>query len=641
MDTAPRIGNGQTNAPPADKLQLLPVRFRRDPADRAGIDPQHGMMPAKRPEAYYLDALPAVFQPDVALPGPLGVAEKFAGAEVILLNPGTSSAEVLGILTRFPEIKCLHVIESSEANLAAIRSQLGAEAGDRPLPELAGYCTDLRHLPEALAGRADLVVAINIFDPKADRLFRQDAVDQISRVLKLGGLFYSGGVTIRWTDEVTPLSLVTIPVAAELLERVGYSDALPPPVFFLKRPTDAPIPTRAEAEEGTLREWWNKVVSLIGSGAEADEAVAVEAPFVPRVEAGRGEPNAAPWNFLITKPAIRRPAMEWTPKADDPFGNLTLSTLLQHNPETGMRVFRVREHPEVVLKLMKPFEGDIPDDPLDWEKLSKSKTLKRENQALKLLKGLRFIPQRIAHGYDPLTGWYAIVVEYEASSSLDDFMDRQYHRHRRHHETAAEVEGALQAVLMVLNSLEIVHGKGLVHQDLKPGHVLLRPDSREAVLIDWGLARRIDEPLSEEKRSISWLHAPPERADIDVLAHAAIHQDLYAVGVMLLQLGSDVDLKPQPRFLFDYFLKHGCMPTAAELETGLRLLWKWAAPVIARAISSRKDRPGYANHRFTSAAEMARELVQRHGKTPAALPAHNLSDREPTPPHRPGMDIGQ
>jgi SAM-dependent methyltransferase len=577
------------------------------------------MMPAKRPEPYYLDALPAIFQPGVALPGPLGVAERFTGAEVVLLNPGPSSAEVLGILTRFPEIKFLHVIESSEAHLAAIRSELEAEGGDRSLPELAGYSTDLRHLPQALAGRADLVVAVNVFDPKADRLFRQDALEQISRVLKLGGLFYSAGVTIRWTDEVTPLSLVTIPISAELLKQVGYSDALPPPVFFLKRPTDAPLPPPAEAEEGTLREWWNKVVSLIGPGTEADAAVAVETPFVPRVEAGRGEPNPAPWNFLITKPAIRRPAMEWTPKAGDPFGHLTLGTLLQHNPETGMHVFRVQEHAEVVLKLMKPFEGDIPDDPLDWEKLSKSKTLKRENQALKLLKGLRFIPQRMAHGYDPLTGWYAIVVEHEASPSLEDFMDRQYHRLRRHHETAAEVERALQAVLMVLNALEIVHGKGLVHQDLKPGHVLLRADSREAVLIDWGLARRIDELLSEEKRSISWLHAPPERADINVLAHAAIHQDLYAVGVMLLQLGSDVDLKLQPRFLFDYFLQHGRMPAAAELEPGLRTLWKWAAPAIARAISSRKTIPGYADHRFTSAPEMARELVQSYGKTPAAF----------------------
>lgn len=81
--------------------------------------------------------------------------------------------------------------------------------------------------------------------------------------------------------------------------------------------------------------------------------------------------------------------MDWTPRDGDRFGNFTLGSLLQFNRQTGMYVFRVGECPAVVLKLMKPFEGDIPDDPLEWNSLRKSKTLKRENGALKLLKGAR------------------------------------------------------------------------------------------------------------------------------------------------------------------------------------------------------------------------------------------------------------
>src|SRR6185369_1446977 len=118
-------------------------------------------------------------------------------------------------------------------------------------------------------------------------------------------------------------------------------------------------------------------------------------------------------------------------------------------------VFRVRELPEIVLKLTKPFEGDIPDNPLEWDSLRKSKTLKRENQALKLLKGLGFIPQRIAHGYDPATGWYAIVVEHEKSRSLSHFIVGYYNRLHRRYETPADVENALEPVLMILNSLAI------------------------------------------------------------------------------------------------------------------------------------------------------------------------------------------
>ncbi len=603
-----------------DTMKPLPVRFRRDPADLARIDPERGTMRSKHPKAYYLDGLTAIFQSGVSFPGPLRVEQKFSSAEVVLLNPGPNTVEVLGILDRFPALKCLHIIESCEKNLDAIRSGLQKEDGGRWLPELAGYVTDICHLPEELAGLCDLVVEISVVDPKADKLFRQDAVHQISQVLKTGGLFYSAGVTVRWTDRVIPLSLVRVPIRTKSLTRAGYSDALPRPVFYLKHSPDGPIVMPAA---GSWRSWWRKGLALVGQGSK--ESVMVEAPLVPRVEDGRGEPNTAPWDFLITKPAVRRPAMDWTPKDGDRFGNLKLGSLLQFNRETGMYVFRVLECPEVVLKIMKPFEGDIPDDPLEWDSLRKSKTLKRENQALKLLKGLGFIPQRIAHGYDPATGWYAIVVEYEQSRSLRNFIDRHYNRLSRRHETSADVESALEPVLLILNSLAIVHGLGLVHQDLKPEHVFLRPASPEAVLIDWGLARKIDEPLSEESRSISWLHAPPERADINILTSAGVHQDLYAVGVILLQLASDLDLNERPRLLIDHFFRHGHMPSAAGLESMLRPHWKWAAPVIARAISSRKDVPGYADNRYTSARDMARDIVHGYGKPLASLGSEKFS----------------
>ena len=629
MDSQPCISIDRTDALPAAGVakEVLPVRFRRDPANLAGSDPKRGTMRSKQPKAYYLDGLTAVFQPSVSLPGTLRVDQKFSGAEVVLLNPGPSVVEVLGIINRFPDLKCLHVIESNEANLAAIRSELQKEVGRRWLPELAGYVTDLRNLPAELARRCELVVEINVVDPRADKLFRQDAAQQISRMLKLGGLFYSAGVTVRWTDGVTPLSLVRVRVRAKILKRVGYADALPRPVLYLKRSPDEP---NGMTEEGRWRGWWRKGLALIGQGPAKDR-VAVESPFVPHVEDGRGEPNPAPWNFLITKPAIRRPAMDWSPQAGERFGNLTLGSLLQFNRQTGMYVFRVREDPEVVLKIMKPFEGDIPDDPLEWDNLRKSKTLKRENQALRLLKGLAFIPQRIAHGYDPATGWYAIVVECEQSRSFSHFIDRRYNRLHRCRETPADVASALEPVVMLLNSLAIIHDKGLVHQDLKPAHVFLRPASPEAVLIDWGLARKVDEPLSEERRSCSWIYAPPERSDVNVLASAGTHQDLYAVGVMLLQLASDLNFDERPRFLAEYFLKHGRMPPTAELELMLRPHWKWAAPVIARAISSRTDVPGYADHRFTSARDMAQEITRHYGKTPPAFRSGNLSFSENAP----------
>lgn len=602
--------SGTEGSPAAAASQeLLPVRFRREAVAAAKADPLRGMLPAKQLKTYYLHGLNAVFQPGVSLPDSLRVAEKFSGEEVLLLYPGPAAVEVEEIIRQLPEIKCLHIVESCEANLETIRAGLRVLAQAQTLPELAGYVTDLSHLPGELAGRCGLAVMVNVVDPKADKWFRQDGAQQISRTLKLGGVFYSAGETVRWTDEVTPLGLVPIPVEPEQLTRAGHSDALPRPMFYLKRLPEAQATL---AEEEALRAWWKRGLALFAPDATDDTRFVVKAPFVPRVEDGRGEPNAAPWNFLITKPAVRRPAMDWTPRAGDPFGNLTLGTLLQFNSHTGMYVLRVQDCPDVVLKITKPFEGDIPDDPSEWNKLRKSKTLKRENQALRLLKGLHFIPQHVAHGYDPVTGWYAIVVEHEPSRPLSELLILQHNRRRRHHESPAEADQALDLVKMILNALAIVHDQGLVHLDLKPAHVFLRPDSTEAVLIDWGVARKIDEPLADDRRSVSWLHAAPERTDLKVPAVAAVHHDLYSVGVMLLQLASDWDLNGHPQFLLEYFLKHGRMPLATELEAKLRPHWKWAAPVIARAISSRKDAPGYADHRYTSAREMAEDIARHH-----------------------------
>jgi len=82
---------------------------------------------------------------------------------------------------------------------------------------------------------------------------------------------------------------------------------------------------------------------------------------------------------------------------------------------------------------------------------------------------------------------------------------------------------------------------------------------------------------------------------------------------MVIQLGSDINLSEQPRFLVDYFLRHGHMPLTSGLELTLRPHWKWAAPVIVRAIGSRKNVPGYADNRYVSAHEMAQDIARTHG----------------------------
>jgi len=94
---------------------------------------------------------------------------------------------------------------------------------------------------------------------------------------------------------------------------------------------------------------------------------------------------------------------------------------------------------------------------------------------------------------------------------------------------------------------------------------------------------------------------------------------------MLLQLAADLNFEERPRLLIDHFFKQGRMPSATELESMLRPHWKWAAPVIARAISSRKDVPDYADNRYTSAREMAQDLMRSYGKPLASFGSEKSS----------------
>jgi serine/threonine protein kinase len=48
---------------------------------------------------------------------------------------------------------------------------------------------------------------------------------------------------------------------------------------------------------------------------------------------------------------------------------------------------------------------------------------------------------------------------------------------------------ALRYIDQIGQALECVHERKLLHRDVKPNNILLRRESKEAVLIDFGLAR--------------------------------------------------------------------------------------------------------------------------------------------------------
>jgi Nif-specific regulatory protein len=93
-------------------------------------------------------------------------------------------------------------------------------------------------------------------------------------------------------------------------------------------------------------------------------------------------------------------------------------------------------------------------------------------------------------------------------------------------------EEALGVMMQVLNGLAAFHGKGFIHTDLKPGHILYDSKEKRAVLIDFGFAGNVSQ---EVKLAGTVGYMAPE-----VIKGTGIDQrsDLYSLGVIIYEIFS-------------------------------------------------------------------------------------------------------
>ncbi|RCJ20464.1 hypothetical protein A6S26_26435 [Nostoc sp. ATCC 43529] len=96
---------------------------------------------------------------------------------------------------------------------------------------------------------------------------------------------------------------------------------------------------------------------------------------------------------------------------------------------------------------------------------------------------------------------------------------------------------ALQYIQQIGEALTVVHQNNLVHRDVKPANIMIRAGSKEAVLIDFGLARGID----SKKLSVSNLETeaeagftPPELYSHTIELGA--YTDIYSLAATLYNL---------------------------------------------------------------------------------------------------------
>lgn len=306
--------------------------------------------------------------------------------------------------------------------------------------------------------------------------------------------------------------------------------------------------------------------------------------------------NPDEWSQLIRRPEPEIQRHDWIPKDAPFFAGHPLGELLFHNELLNTYLFQIDGHPGLVVKIIDPER-----DPR--AERHERKTFEKASASASAVED--FLVEPVAYGVDRSTGWFGIVMPKFKEPTLYEFM-RDVFKHRKTHPDGARIEGAVWPLLSLLKGLELFHPIK-VHLDIKPQNILCLMDLQKVKLIDFGTARKPGRDLSAAKQSGTRFYMPPERQFDAGPVKAIPTVDLYAVGVILWQMASGwTDTETNP--LIDYFQRHGHTPSEEWIRSETRREWAWAAPIIARAISSNKKFKGLACKRYDRAAKMLKDV---------------------------------
>ncbi len=159
------------------------------------------------------------------------------------------------------------------------------------------------------------------------------------------------------------------------------------------------------------------------------------------------------------------------------------------------------------------------------------------------------------HDFEERSGELFLVMEYVDGRTLRDRLTR---------EGAMSVREAVRVFSAVLAALAAAHRAGLVHRDVKPENVLLRPDGTVKVT-DFGLARSVTSSTRTSTTGVllgTVSYLAPEQLDGD---RADERSDVYAAGLILYELltGQKAFSGSNPMHVA-YQHVHGSVPLASD-----------------------------------------------------------------------------
>ncbi|XP_062394002.1 uncharacterized protein LOC134082355 isoform X2 [Sardina pilchardus] len=116
----------------------------------------------------------------------------------------------------------------------------------------------------------------------------------------------------------------------------------------------------------------------------------------------------------------------------------------------------------------------------------------------------------------------------------------------RDHPSKLQFEDKLFVALEITMAVEYIHGKQIIHQDLKPANIMITADSRKAYLTDWGMANW-QETMSITRASRQGAQCGPQGGTPPYMAPECLvdcedcstSSDMWSLGITLLEMFSN------------------------------------------------------------------------------------------------------